>query len=84
MASGACGPDEWQPTGAVEVKSKGRMETYLWREEQLEQRCTASSAVASGFGVQHQSHRYAQLTQQNLIHTHRHATASLLISYITE
>lgn len=48
MASGACGPDEWQPTGGVEVKGKGRMETYLWREEQLEQRCTASSAVASG------------------------------------
>ena len=25
-------PREWQPTGGVEIKGKGVMETFLWRE----------------------------------------------------
>ena len=33
-----CNPREWQPTGGVEVKGKGNMETFLWREFALPRR----------------------------------------------
>ena len=37
MSSGTSSPGEWLPTGGVEVKGKGVMETYLWREGVLQE-----------------------------------------------
>ncbi len=49
MSGNSSGSDfsDWQATGGVEVKGKGRMETYVWRERKEGKRPSVSSSASS-------------------------------------
>lgn len=59
MASGASRPAEWEPTGGIEVKGKGKMNTFLWNEvpgfTQAAILASQSSPVASGANTAEQA-----------------------------
>lgn len=55
IESEATSPDEWEATGGVEVKGKGVMETYLWREPPGSDAQLQSAALAALTGLQRTS-----------------------------
>lgn len=52
IESEATSPDQWEATGGVEVKGKGVMETYLWREPPGSNAQLQSAALAALPGLQ--------------------------------
>ena len=81
-SSGICSRREWQPTGGVEVKGKGNMDTFLWREFAQQQgrgSSTSSSPRGSEMRMSDMALQSARSTRSTSLTTpHSSSTGSAL------